>query len=131
MIAAGDGDLAEMIERRAVFMHVAAHHHGDLAVRSHGAVRNFPVAHVAGLNAAAPVLGERRRRADDEREVDDTRVDRRRHAAKQRHRASAAGGAAEKKSRRDAENLGDFFRPEGLRIGRGDRDAEALSLKIL
>ena len=130
MIAAGDGDLAEMIEGRAVFMHVAAHDHGDLAVRSHGAVRNFPVAHVAGLNAAAPMLGERRRRADDEREIDDTRIDRSSHAAEQRHRASAAGGAAEKKSRRDAENLGDFFGPERLRIGGGDRDAEALSLKI-
>ncbi len=58
-------------------------------------------------------------------------VDRRRHAAKQRHGARAAGGAAQKKSRRDAENLGDFFRPERLRISRRNRDAESLSLKIL
>ncbi len=72
VIAAGDRDLAEMIEGGAIFVHVAAHHHGNLAVGPHGAVRNFPVAHVAGLNAAAPMLGERRRRADNERKIDDT-----------------------------------------------------------
>ena len=59
-----------------------------------------------------------------------SRVDRRGHAAEQRHRAGAAGGAALEKSRRDAENLGDFFGPERLRIGGRNRDAETLALKI-
>ena len=131
MIARGDGDLAQMVEGRAVFMHMAAHNHGDLAVGPHGAVGDFPVAHVAGLNAAAPMFGERRGRADHQREIDQSGIDRRAHAADERHGTGAAGGAAEQEARRDAENLADFFGPERLRIGGRNRHAEPLSLKIL
>ena len=41
------------------------------------------------------------------------------------------GGAAKKKSRRDAKDLRDFLRPEGLRVRRGNRHSESLTLEIL
>src|ERR1043166_6472100 len=131
MITPRNGDLTEVIEGRAIFMHVAAHDHRDLAIGPHGSVRNFPVAHVTGLYAASPVLGKRRRCADHESQVDDTGINRSRHPAKQRHSARATRGAAEKKTWGDAKNLGDFFGPERLRVRRWNRYAQALALEVL
>src|SRR6185295_14781940 len=119
-----------MIEGPAVFMHMATHDHGDLAIGPHGAVGNFPVAHVAGLNAAAPMFRERRSRANHQREIDQSGIDRRAHAADKRHSAGTAGGAAEQETWSDAEDFAHFFGPKRLRIGGGYRHSESLSLKI-
>ena len=65
MIPTRHSDFPEVIERRAVFMHVAAHHHSDLAIWTHRAIGDFPVAHVAGLYSTTKLLRERSRSADD------------------------------------------------------------------
>src|SRR5512145_2268024 len=120
-----------MIEGGAVLVHVTAHDHGDFAIGSHGAVGDFPVAHVARLNAAAPVFGEWRRRADNQGQVDQTRIDSRGHGAQKRYGTRAARSAAEEKAGSDAKDLGNFFRPERLRIGGGNRRSQSLALKVL
>ena len=95
VIAAGDGDLAEVLFGHARFVHVAAHDEGNLAVRSHDAEGHFIVARVGGRAAVTAAFAERRRSGDNQHEIAKPGSDRRRGMAKQRYRACAAVAAGE------------------------------------
>ena len=130
MITASHCDLAEMIERRAVLMHMAAHDHGNLAVWSHCSEGYFEVAHVAGLYSTAMVFRERSGGADAERQIDHAGIDRGAHLAQERNRSRAASAAGKKHPWRDADDLRYLFGPKRLWISGGDRHAQTLTVEI-